>query len=367
MRYGFHVDIQNMRSGDLSAPVSRTLRFFVGLIVGAYLILIAPAETGAQARTGGAPLPVTGAGNARTAVVHKAEAYRGTPYLLGGEDRNGMDCSGLVFRAFYEATGWKLPRTVASLATWVEPVLAGELEPGDLIFFSIDGVRPGAPLSKADHVAIYAGDGDIVHAISKGGRPGVIVSSLSERYWSSRRLGAGRALPRQGYLGISLDLDLGGLMSADGGAHGPTGSRLRGGSAGLGLVYPLFNGFSAGVQTRVSYDELLGVARLPLEARISIGKNLDIFAGPALTFGQPVLPAGAGDNTADRPYAPSGQWLASGGFRWTPFWSREGAWKLGLGLEFRYDRYLPISAPDPASDRLAAMTLGILFRLRTSR
>lgn len=377
MRYGFHVDIVSM-GGGASLVVSRRLRF---LFEATFLALFACMAPNAAAQTlpkgvkqpGDAPLPVLRAGDARFAVIRKAESYRGTPYRLGGEDLSGMDCSGLVFRAYYEATGWKLPRTVASLAAWVEPVRSGELEPGDLIFFSIDGVRSGSPLSKADHVAVYAGDGDIVHAVSKGSRTGVVISSISEPYWASRRLGAGRVLPRQGYLGISVDLDLGALASADVGAYGPDGSRLRGGSVGIGLAYPIGSVFMAGMQTRVSYDELMGVARLPLEARLSIGKNLDIFAGPALTFGTPVLPAGAGDNTADRPYAPSGQWAGSAGFRWTPFWSREGAWKLGLGLEFRYDRYLPANsdgmpaASEPVSDRLATMTLGILFRLRTTK
>lgn len=378
MRYGFHVDIDDMPRAGSSLVVSRSLRFFGAAFLVA-LYALSPSIAGAQslsqtsARAGDAPLPVARAGDTRFSVVRKAESYRGTPYRLGGEDRSGMDCSGLVFRAYYEATGWKLPRTVASLATWVEPVRSGELEPGDLIFFSIDGVSPGSPLSRADHVAVYAGDGDIVHAVSKGARTGVVISSLSEPYWASRRLGAGRALPRQGFLGIQVDIDLGALASLDVGAHGSNGSRLRGGSAGIGIAYPGGSSFSAGLQSRISYDELMGVARLPLEARLTIGRNLDIFAGPALTIGAPVLPAGAGDNAADRPYSPSGQWMGSAGFRWTPFWSREGAWKLGLGLEFRYDRYLPANsggvpaASEPGSDRLATMTLGILFRLRTTR
>ncbi|MEN6363566.1 MAG: C40 family peptidase [Rectinema sp.] len=355
------------RIGAVHSAVPTAL-FFIFLL--AFCLPAVPGARSVYAQdTRDSPLDLPAAGKYRQALLAAAESYVGTPYRSDGEDRGGMDCSGLVFRAFLDSTGRTVPRTVASLASWVTLVRMGELEPGDLVFFHIAGVTPGAPLGAADHVGIYLGEGLFVHSASAGSRAGVQVSSLSEAYWARRRLGAGRALPPSGYLGIMVDMGASIFTNAE----FDTAPDVRGGALWVGAAFPLFDGLRAGLQTRVAYDGLMHVGRIPLEATLSLGNNLDFFAGPALTLGTPVLPEGAsggiGGTGAARAYEPAGQWLASAGIRWTPFLLRRGMWRIGLAAEFRYDRYLAASglASDPASDRLATMSLGLALRVRTTR
>jgi cell wall-associated NlpC family hydrolase len=106
--------------------------------------------------TGAAPTAaLTGPGGTAAAsdVVTAALKYVGVPYVLGGEDSSGIDCSGLVQRAFADL-GIDVPRLVRdqkNLGTEV-PSLA-EAKPGDLI------VTGGG-----DHISIYLGNNTVVHA-----------------------------------------------------------------------------------------------------------------------------------------------------------------------------------------------------------
>lgn len=83
-----------------------------------------------------------------------AEQYMGVPYLWGGLSSKGMDCSGLV-RMAYMAQGRTLPRDAWQQALEGIEVHPDSLLPGDLIFFG---------KKKVTHVAIYAGNGEYVHA-----------------------------------------------------------------------------------------------------------------------------------------------------------------------------------------------------------
>lgn len=83
-----------------------------------------------------------------------AEQYLGVPYVWGGLSSKGMDCSGLV-RMAYAAQGRILPRDAWQQALEGKEVSADELQPGDLIFFG---------RKKITHVAIYAGNGEYIHA-----------------------------------------------------------------------------------------------------------------------------------------------------------------------------------------------------------
>ncbi len=83
-----------------------------------------------------------------------AEQYLGVPYVWGGLSSKGMDCSGLV-RMAYAAQGRTLPRDAWQQALEGREVPADSLRPGDLIFFG---------RKKITHVAIYAGNGEYIHA-----------------------------------------------------------------------------------------------------------------------------------------------------------------------------------------------------------
>jgi len=120
-------------------------------------------------------------------LLDRAFAFLDVPYRLGGFSSRGIDCSGLVKKAF-GAIGVDLPRTSRTQFLEGTPVPIAEISPGDLLFFarSKTGRSPS-------HVAIYLGNGLILHASSAARR--VIVDSFeSSAYLKSRCLGARRIL-----------------------------------------------------------------------------------------------------------------------------------------------------------------------------
>jgi len=84
------------------------------------------------------PLAGLVSSGARQAVLSTAESYLGTQYRYGGSSKSGIDCSGLVYVSFLKATGVRIPRSVDALSKWVLIIPKNELEPGDLVFFSLE-------------------------------------------------------------------------------------------------------------------------------------------------------------------------------------------------------------------------------------
>ena len=117
------------------------------------------------------------------ALTKTALRYLGVPYVWGGESASGVDCSGFV-QAVFRRNGITLPRTADAQFEVGHRVAEGGLQPGDLVFFQTYA-------EGASHVGIYLGSGQFVHASSSNG---VRVDSLSESYYSSRFIGARRAL-----------------------------------------------------------------------------------------------------------------------------------------------------------------------------
>jgi len=111
----------------------------------------------------------------------------GTPYRLGGSDpQQGLDCSGFVNHVFRQTAGLQLPRDSQAISQVGLELDPAELQPGDLVFFN----TLDRPFS---HVGIYLGDNRFVHAASSRSG-GVMLSSLSDRYWSLRFEGARRVM-----------------------------------------------------------------------------------------------------------------------------------------------------------------------------
>ncbi len=116
----------------------------------------------ATGRTALAPaLSTYGSGGAGTghALVDQAMTYLGTPYVWGGTDPAvGLDCSGFVQRV-HRDLGIELPRVSRDQARGGTPVPSlDQARPGDVLAF-------GEPVN---HVAIYAGDGMMVHSPRRG-------------------------------------------------------------------------------------------------------------------------------------------------------------------------------------------------------
>ena len=116
-------------------------------------------------------------------LLQEAESWLGTKYKYGGNDRNGIDCSGFVLQVFNHSLGIKLPRTSHQQFQHCTPLTRDQLQPGDLVFFTIRGS------SKVGHVGIYIGNDKMIHASSS---QGVIITPLSQKYYATNYYGAGR-------------------------------------------------------------------------------------------------------------------------------------------------------------------------------
>lgn len=91
----------------------------------------------------------------RGGIVDFALQFVGNPYVYGGTSlTNGADCSGFVMSVFAEF-GYELPRVAAAQCSASEKKSVADIEAGDLVFYGEGCI---------DHVALYIGDGKIVHA-----------------------------------------------------------------------------------------------------------------------------------------------------------------------------------------------------------
>ena len=95
--------------------------------------------------------------SARQNIVNYALQFVGGPYRAGGNDpHTGVDCSGFVRYVMQHGAGISMNRSSGSQATQGHAVNSSQMQPGDLLFYS------GG--SGINHVAMYIGDGKIVHA-----------------------------------------------------------------------------------------------------------------------------------------------------------------------------------------------------------
>lgn len=97
------------------------------------------------------------AASARQNLVDYALQFVVGPYRAGGNDpHTGVDCSGFVRYVMQHGAGISMNRSSGSQATQGHAVNSSQMQPGDLLFYS------GG--SGINHVAMYIGDGKIVHA-----------------------------------------------------------------------------------------------------------------------------------------------------------------------------------------------------------
>lgn len=95
--------------------------------------------------------------SAGAAAVRAALTRLGDPYVWAAAGPDAFDCSGLVVWAFQQA-GVSLPHSSQMLAAGGRPVSLRQMQPGDVITYYSD----------ASHVALYVGNGKIVHASTYG-------------------------------------------------------------------------------------------------------------------------------------------------------------------------------------------------------
>ncbi|WP_164509043.1 NlpC/P60 family protein [Clostridium rectalis] len=107
-------------------------------------------------------------------IVDYAMQFIGVPYADNGNTPSGFDCSGFVQYVYKNCAGIYLPRTSYQQYEVGSPVSRNNLQPGDLVF----------PEAHLGHVAIYVGDGQIIHSPEPGDQ--VRVAKMYNFYGAKR-------------------------------------------------------------------------------------------------------------------------------------------------------------------------------------
>ena len=159
--YSFEAYLENRKKADRSS-MSQEERF-------AYDNRTASLST---MRESGIPLP-------NLHLIEQAKTALGTPYVPGGTDTHGFDCSGFVQWA-YRNVGVTLPRTAREQSVMGRPIKSGSMMAGDIVAFN----HP----RRGYHTGIYLGGGSFIHSPGRG--KSVSIAALSDPYFSSTFIGA---------------------------------------------------------------------------------------------------------------------------------------------------------------------------------
>ena len=137
-------------------------------------------EAGASSSSGSIS---SGSGTA-TDIANFAMSFVGYSYVWGGmSPSTGFDCSGLMYYVLTQY-GYSMKRVANDQMTQGTAVSRDNLQVGDLVFFGYG--------SYANHVGMYIGNGNFVHASTPS--TGVRVNSLNETYYNTRYIGARRII-----------------------------------------------------------------------------------------------------------------------------------------------------------------------------
>ena len=119
-----------------------------------------------------AEVAANNAASRRSQIVNYALQFVGNPYVWGGTSlTKGADCSGFTMSVLSKF-GVSLPHYSGSQAKMGKAVTSGNMRPGDLIFYAGSG-------GQVNHVAMYIGNGQIVHAASR--KSGIKISTWNYR------------------------------------------------------------------------------------------------------------------------------------------------------------------------------------------
>lgn len=120
-------------------------------------------------------------------LYNEGARWLGVLHRLGGSTKRGVDCSGFVAIVYREVYGKQLSRSSADMLKHdCRKVSRDKLKEGDLVFFK---TTRGGKKSVPTHVGIYLKNGRFIHTSTSNG---VVVSSLSEPYYTRTWLTGGR-------------------------------------------------------------------------------------------------------------------------------------------------------------------------------
>ncbi|GGH22672.1 C40 family peptidase [Paenibacillus segetis] len=162
----------------------------VGIVstIGFGTLLASGAETVQAASSSSTEVTATAVSKG-SQVVNYGKTFLGVPYKFGASTSTTkvFDCSSFT-KHIFKKYGVTLPRTSAAQSKVGKAVSKANLKAGDLVFFSSGSRANGKNVT---HVAVYAGNGKILHTY---GKPGVTISDLNSGTWKKTYLKARRVL-----------------------------------------------------------------------------------------------------------------------------------------------------------------------------
>lgn len=251
----------------------------------------------------------------RSAVCQKAKTYIGCPYRTGAIGPDAFDCSGLIFTVFREAAGIQLPRSAKAIYSAVTIVSSDQIEEGDLVFFKTTGD------GSISHVGIYIGRNQFIHAASDGSNTGVIASSLTEKYYKNCFAGVGKPIStaksnkknektddsdeiieeevieddnseeKKSKGSFLSDIEVDTITACDWSLWLPNKFMIN--FRGLTLTtIARYTGWQVqpGVGTTLRWNSGTQVFQLPILFSLTFNEHVTVYAGPVITFGDPVTP-----------------------------------------------------------------------------
>jgi len=116
------------------------------------------------------------------ALLKEVIDWLGTPYVYGGKDKTGTDCSGFIMQVYKAVYDINTARSANGIYEECIKVKKEKLKQGELVFFKINTEKIG-------HVGIFLQDTYFIHASTS---KGVMVSSLDLEYWTKYFVSGGR-------------------------------------------------------------------------------------------------------------------------------------------------------------------------------
>ena len=113
-------------------------------------------------------------------LIKVARSYTGVPYRIGGNDEQGLDCSGLLCNTFKEF-GIQLPRVSWQQSEFFPAIDIPNIRTGDLVFFSVNG----KVVNHAGIVTEVRSEDEVIF-IHASTSKGVIEDNMMTNYWKAR-------------------------------------------------------------------------------------------------------------------------------------------------------------------------------------
>jgi cell wall-associated NlpC family hydrolase len=125
-------------------------------------------------------------------IISSGLQYLGTPYLFNAPSyqTDTFDCSSFI-QYIFGINGILLPRNSRQQYKVGVPISFERIKKGDLLFFTTKARKNRQGISRIGHVAIYIGQGQILHTYRKGKK--VMISKLNS-YWKKSFIGVKRVL-----------------------------------------------------------------------------------------------------------------------------------------------------------------------------